>query len=70
MWSRPIRVLLLVDAIGAGKSFTISQTAVVVSALISIDWLHEPAPKTRAARLTFIGCVMATVGGIVLNNLK
>lgn len=63
-------MLLLVDAIGAGKGFTISQTAVVVSALISIYWLHEPAPKTRAARLTFIGCVLATVGGIVLGNLK
>ena len=63
-------MLLLVDAIGAGKGFTISQTAVVVGALISIYWLHEPAPKTRAASLTFIGCVLATVGGIVLGNLK
>ncbi len=63
-------MLLLVDAIGAGKGFTISQTAVVVGALISIYWLHEPPPKTRAARLTFIGCVLATLGGIVLGNLK
>jgi glucose uptake protein len=63
-------MLLLVDAIGAGKGFTISQTAVVVGALISIYWLHEPPPKTRAARLTFIGCILATVGGIVLGNLK
>jgi glucose uptake protein len=43
---------------------------VVVSALIGIYWLHEPAPKTRAARLTFIGCVLAMIGGIVLGNLK
>ncbi|MBN2392332.1 MAG: hypothetical protein JXR84_16505 [Anaerolineae bacterium] len=63
-------MLLLVDAIGAGKGFTISQTAVVVGALISIYWLREPAPKTRAARLTFTGCVLATLGGIVLGNLK
>jgi glucose uptake protein len=63
-------MLLLVDAIGAGKGFTISQTAVVIGALISIYWLHEPAPKTRAASLTFIGCVLATLGGIVLGNLK
>ena len=63
-------VLLLVDAIGAGKGFTISQISVVVSALIGIYWLHEPPPKTRAARLTFIGCVLATIGGIVLGNLK
>jgi glucose uptake protein len=63
-------VLLLVGALGAGKGFTISQLSVVVGALIGIYWLHEPAPKTRAARLTFIGCVLATIGGIVLGNIK
>jgi glucose uptake protein len=63
-------MLLLVGAIGAGKGFTISQTSVVVGALIGIYWLHEPAPKTRAASLTFIGCVLASLGGIVLGNLK
>ena len=63
-------VLLLVGALGAGRGFTISQISVVVSALIGIYWLHEPAPKTRAARLTFIGCVLATIGGIALGNLK
>ena len=62
--------LLLIDAIGAGKGFTISQISVVVSALIGIYWLREPPPKTRAARLTFIGCVLATIGGVVLGNLK
>jgi len=62
-------MLLLVDAIGAGKGFTISQISVVVSALIGIYWLHEPPPKTRAARLTFVGCVLAMLGGIVLGNL-
>ncbi|MBN1876211.1 MAG: hypothetical protein JXA33_18450 [Anaerolineae bacterium] len=63
-------MLLLVSVIGAGKGFTISQISVVVGALISIYWLHEPAPKTRAASLTFTGCVLATLGGIVLGNLK
>jgi len=63
-------MLLLVGAIGAGKGFTISQTSIVVGALISIYWLREPPPQTRAARLTFIGCVLATVGGVVLGNLK
>lgn len=62
--------LLLIDAIGAGKGFTISQISVVVSAVIGIYWLREPPPGTRAARLTFIGCVLATVGGILLSNLK
>ena len=62
--------LLLIDAIGAGRGFTISQISVVVSVLIGIYWLREPPPRTRAARLTFTGCVLATVGGIVLGNLK
>lgn len=63
-------MLLLVGALGAGKGFTISQISIVVNALIGIYWLHEPDPQTRAARLTFIGCVLATIGGIVLGNLK
>jgi glucose uptake protein len=63
-------VLLLIGELGAGKGFTIAQISLVVSALIGIYWLHEPAPKTRAARLTFIGCVLATIGGIVLGNIK
>ena len=62
--------LLLIDAIGAGKGFTISQISVVVSALIGIYLLREPHPKSRAAKLTFIGCVLATIGGIALSNLK
>lgn len=63
-------MLLLVGVIGAGRGFTISQLSVVVSALIGIYWLHEPAPRTRAARLTFTGCVLATLGGILLGNLR
>jgi glucose uptake protein len=63
-------MLLLVGILGAGKGFTISQISIVVNALIGIYWLHEPAPQTRAARLTFIGCLLATLGGIVLGNLK
>ena len=62
--------LLLIDKLGAGKGFTISQISVVVSALIGIYWLREPPPKTRAATFTIIGCTLATIGGIVLGNLK
>lgn len=63
-------VLLLIDVIGAGRGFTISQLSVVISALIGIYWLHEPPPNTRAARLTLIGCLLATAGGIMLGNLR
>lgn len=63
-------MLILVEQIGAGKGFTISQLAVVINGLIGVFLLHDPAPKTRAAWLTLLGCVLATVGGIVLGNLK
>jgi glucose uptake protein len=63
-------MLLLVDAIGAGKGFTIAQISVVVSALIGIYWLHEPPPRTRVANRTLVGCVLAMIGGIVLGNLR
>lgn len=63
-------MLLLVDVIGAGKGFTIAQISLVVSALIGIYWLHEPPPRTRIANWTLVGCVLATIGGIVLGNLR
>jgi glucose uptake protein len=63
-------MLLLVGEIGAGRGFTIAQLAVVVNALIGVYWLKDPKPKTRAATLTLIGCVLAMIGGVVLGNLK
>jgi glucose uptake protein len=63
-------MLLLVDVIGAGKGFTIAQISLVVSALIGIYWLHEPPPRTRVANWTLVGCVLATIGGIVLGTLR
>jgi glucose uptake protein len=62
--------LLLIEALGAGKGFTISQLSVVVNGLIGIYWLKDPRPKTQAATLTLAGCVLATVGGIVFGNIK
>jgi drug/metabolite transporter (DMT)-like permease len=38
--------------------------------LWGIYWLKNPPPRTRAAKMTLIGCVMATVGGVLLGNLK
>ncbi|MEE4194234.1 MAG: GRP family sugar transporter [Anaerolineae bacterium] len=62
-------MLLLTDAFGTGRGFTISQLSVVVNALVGIFWLKEPEPKSKAAVLTFVGCVLATAGAIVLGNL-
>jgi glucose uptake protein len=63
-------MLLLVGTLGAGRGFTISQLSVVVNALVGILWLKDPHPRSRAAWLTLLGCVLATVGGILLGSLK
>ena len=63
-------MLLLVGELGAGKGYTLAQLSVVVNALMGIYALKDPQPKTRAATLTLIGCVLATVGGILLGNIK
>jgi len=63
-------MLVLVDQLGAGKGFTISQLSVVINALIGVFLLRNPAPRTKAAWLTLAGCVLAASGGILLGNLK
>lgn len=62
-------MLLLVGQVGAGRGFTIAQLSLVIGALIGIFWLKDPPPRSRAAAMTFLGCVLAMVGGIVLGNL-
>lgn len=63
-------MLLLVEQLGAGRGFTISQLGVVVNGLIGVYLLKDPHPTTRAAALTIAGCVLATLGGILLGSLK
>jgi len=63
-------MLLLVEQLGAGRGFTISQLGVVVNGLIGVFLLKDPLPKSRAAVLTMAGCVLASLGGILLGSLK
>jgi glucose uptake protein len=63
-------MLLLVGELGAGKGYTIAQLSVVVNALVGIYGLKDPQPGSRAAYMTLFGCVLATVGGVLLGNLK
>lgn len=63
-------MLLLVDAFGAGRGFTISQLGIVVNGLLGVYVLKDPPPRSRAATLTLIGCVCATIGGIMMGGLK
>jgi glucose uptake protein len=59
-------MLLLVGQIGAGKGFTIAQLSLVVNALLGVFWLHDPAPKSRAAVSVLVGSVLAMVGCVLL----
>lgn len=71
LWSTGnFAMLLMVGIIGMGKGFTIAQLCVVVNALIGIFVIKNPAPGTRAAKLTLLGVTLATIGGILLGNLK
>ena len=63
-------VLLMMERMGTGKGFTIAQLCVVVNALLGIFWEHKPRPGTRAAYYTLAGVVVATIGAVVLGNLK
>jgi glucose uptake protein len=63
-------MLLLVEQLGAGRGYTISQLGVVVNSLIGVYIFKDPLPKTRAATLTIIGCIIATGGAILLGTLK
>jgi len=63
-------MLLLVEQLGAGRRFTISQLGIVVNGLIGIYLLKDPPPKSRAAALTLAGCVLACLGGILMGGLK
>ncbi|TWU38289.1 GRP family sugar transporter [Novipirellula artificiosorum] len=63
-------MLLTVNAIGPGPGYTIASLCVVVNALWGVFYFKDPAPKTRAALLTIIGVLIATLAGLVLGNLE
>ncbi len=63
-------MLLMVDWLGAGKGFTISQLGVVVNALVGVYILKDPKPNTKAAWLTFTGSALALGAAILLANIK
>lgn len=63
-------MLLLVNRVGIGKGFTIAQLCVVINALVGIIVFRQPPPRSRAARLTIAGVIIATLGAVILGNLK
>jgi glucose uptake protein len=63
-------MLFLVGRIGIGKGFTIAQMCVVMNALVGILVFRDPPPRSRAARFTLAGVVLATLGAVVLGNLR
>lgn len=63
-------MLLLVEAIGTGKGFTIAQLSLLVNALMGVWLFRDPPPRSRAAFLTLCGVLVAGAGGVLLGNLK
>ncbi|MCK5564337.1 MAG: hypothetical protein KAJ07_03750 [Planctomycetes bacterium] len=62
-------MLLTVEAIGTGPGYTIASLCVVVNALWGVFYFKDPTPKSRAAMLTILGVIIATLAGFVLGNL-
>jgi glucose uptake protein len=63
-------MLLLVGELGAAKGYTLAQLSVVANAMVGIYVLHDPAPRSRAAKMMLVGCLLAIAGGILLGKLK
>lgn len=61
--------LAMMGILGTGKGFTIAQLAVAVNALVSIYMLKEPQPKSRAARITLVGVLVAMAGALMLGSI-
>ncbi|MEX0320968.1 MAG: GRP family sugar transporter [Puniceicoccaceae bacterium] len=63
-------MLLMVKAIGPGPGYTIASLCVVVNALWGVFYFKDPHPKSKAAKLTIIGIIIATFAGVILGNLE
>ena len=61
--------LAMMQAVGTGKGFTISQLAVAINALVSVYVLKEPEPNSRAAKITLAGIFVAIVGALMLGSI-
>lgn len=62
--------LKLMELIGTGKGFTISQVAIVLAALYSVFVFRNPPYKTRGAFFIFIGIVLSLIGSLILGNIS
>lgn len=63
-------MLLMVREIGTGPGYTLASLCVIVNALWGIFLFKQPPPRSKAARLTLLGVLLATLAGIVLGNLN
>jgi glucose uptake protein len=61
--------LAMMEILGTGRGYTIAQLCVVVNALLGIYIFKVPHPKSRAARLTLVGVIVAMIGATILGNV-
>lgn len=62
--------LKMMELIGTGKGFTVSQLGIVLTTMIGIFLFKNPDPKTKEAKIAFVGITLAAIGGVVLGNLR
>jgi len=62
--------LKLMELIGTGKGFTISQAAIVLSAFYSVFLFKNPPFRTKGSFLIFSGITLSLIGSVVLGNMN
>lgn len=62
-------MLLMTETIGTGPGFAIAQLGLIVNVAFGIFLYKDPKPGTRAAWVTFLGVILALVGGTLLGSL-
>jgi len=62
--------LKLMELIGTGKGFTISQAAILLSAVYSVFLFKNPPFKTKGSWMIFLGIILSLAGSIILGNIS
>ena len=58
--------LQMMEQLGTGRGFALAQSCVVVNALLGIFLFHRPRPRSRAARQTLLGIIIASASAAAL----
>jgi len=62
--------LLLMEAIGTGRGFTVAQGCLMVNALVGVFLLKDPAPGSPAGESVLVGVLLAALGAMIVGMVK